>query len=148
MVKEWPPSSREISNLDLLAKVHDLGKVGIPDSILFKPFSLIEEEWEIMRTHPEKGFRIAISSLGLAGIAELILKHHERWDGKGYPVGISGKEIPLECCILTVADTYDAITNDRPYSKARSREEAIEEIVKFSGTQFDPEIVEVFLEII
>lgn len=141
-------SSQEISNLDLLAKVHDLGKVGIPDNILFKPSSLTEEEWEIMRTHPEKGFRIAISSPDLAGIADLILKHHERWDGKGYPVGISGKEIPLECRILAVADTYDAITNDRPYSKARSREEAIEEIVKFSGTQFDPEIVEVFLEII
>lgn len=141
-------SSQEISNLDLLAKVHDLGKVGIPDNILFKPSSLTEEEWEIMRTHPEKGFRIAISSPDLAGISDLILKHHERWDGKGYPVGISGKEIPLECRILAVADTYDAITNDRPYSKARSREEAIEEIVKFSGTQFDPEIVEVFLEII
>ncbi len=141
-------SSQEINNLDLLAKVHDLGKVGIPDNILFKPSALTDEEWEIMRTHPEKGFRIAISSPDLAGIADLILKHHERWDGKGYPVGIPGKEIPLECRILAVADTYDAITNDRPYSLARTREEAVEEILRCSGTQFDPEIVEVFLEII
>lgn len=146
--KKMGLSSQEINNLDLLAKVHDLGKVGIPDNILFKPSALTDEEWEIMRTHPEKGFRIAISSPDLAGISDLILKHHERWDGKGYPVGISGKEIPLECRILAVADTFDAITNDRPYSMARTREEAIEEILRCSGTQFDPEIVEVFLEII
>ncbi len=141
-------SYQKINNLDLLAKVHDLGKVGIPDTILLKPSLLNAEEWEIMKLHPEKGFRIAISAPDLAGIADLILKHHERWDGKGYPIALKGQDIPLECRILSVADTFDAITNDRPYSKARSKEEAIAEIVRCSGTQFDPEVVKVFLEII
>lgn len=141
-------SSQEINNLDLLAKVHDLGKVGIPDSVLLKPSELNEKEWKIMKTHPEKGFRIAISSPDLAGIADLILKHHERWDGFGYPIGLSGKEIPIECRILSVVDTFDAITNDRPYCKGKSKEEALVEIIRCSGTQFDPQVVEVFLEVI
>lgn len=139
---------QELNNLNLLAKVHDLGKVGIPDNILFKPSALNAAEWEIMKLHPEKGFRIAIAAPDLTGIADLILKHHERWDGTGYPIALKGKEIPLECRILSVADTFDAIINDRPYSKARSKEEALAEIIRCSGTQFDPEVVEVFLKII
>ena len=132
----------QLDNLALLAQVHDLGKVGIPDKILFKKGPLNDKEWEIMRSHPEKGYRIAVSSPDLSGIAQLILKHHERWDGKGYPLGISGNEIPIECRILAIVDAYDAMTNDRPYSKAKTEQEALSELLKCSGSQFDPDLVD------
>lgn len=139
--------SHRLANLTLLSQVHDLGKVGIPDNILRKPGPLTESEWETMKLHPEKGYRIALSSPDLSGVADLILKHHEKWDGTGYPLGIIGKEIPLECRILNIIDSFDAMTNDRPYSKGRSKEDALEEIKRCSGTQFDPELVMMFLEI-
>ena len=141
-------SSNKLENLALLAQVHDLGKVGIPDNILFKEGPLTNDEWSIMRQHSEKGYRIASSSPDLSSVADLILKHHEKWDGSGYPLGLKGKKIPIECRILSIADAYDAITNDRPYSKAKSSKEAFEEIKKCSGTHFDPELVEVFLSIV
>lgn len=141
-------SSSQLADLALLTKVHDLGKVGIPDRILNKPGALDSEEWAVMKQHPEKGFRIARASPDLSGVAELILKHHERWDGRGYPLGLRGEEIPAECRILAVVDAYDAMTNDRPYAKARSREEALEEITASAGSQFDPHAVEVFLEVV
>lgn len=141
------PSS-QLDNLTLLAQVHDLGKVGIPDNILFKKGSLTDEEWKIMRQHSEKGYRIAISSPELSGIAHLILKHHERWDGKGYPLGISGPDIPVECRILSIVDAYDAMTNDRPYSKAKSMEEALTEIQNCAGSQFDSELVDLFFSVL
>ncbi len=141
-------SERQLSNLALLAQVHDLGKVGIPDHILFKPGPLTEEEWRVMRKHPEKGYRIAQASTDLAEVSDLILKHHERWDGQGYPLGLVGEEIPIECRILAIVDAYDAMTSDRPYRKAMSLEEAKQEIKKFSGTQFDPDLVEVFLKML
>jgi diguanylate cyclase (GGDEF)-like protein len=137
-----------ITNLNLLAQVHDLGKVGIPEQILLKPGKLEEDEWEIMRQHSEKGFRIAITSPDLSQIADLILKHHEKWDGTGYPLGVKGEEIPIECRILAIVDAYDAMTNDRPYSKARDEEEALNEISMCSGTQFDPYLTKIFLEIV
>ncbi len=139
---------RQINNLTLLAQVHDLGKVGIPDRVLYKRGPLTEDEWEIMRLHPEKGYRIALSSPDLPDVAELILKHHERWDGKGYPLGLRGKEIPIECRVLAIVDAFDAMTNERPYSEAISRPEAIKIIKEKAGTQFDPELVEVFLSIV
>lgn len=137
-----------LSALSLVARVHDLGKVGIPDQILFKKGSLSEQEWEIMRGHPEKGYRIARASPDLARIADLILRHHEKWDGSGYPLGLKGEDIPLECRILAIADAFDAMTNDRPYRKAKSREEALAELKKYAGTQFDPKLVEEFFKII
>lgn len=140
--------SHRLTALSLVAQVHDLGKVGIPDSILFKKGGLTEEEWEIMRQHPEKGYRIAQVSPDLAQVADLILRHHEKWDGSGYPLGLKGEEIPLECRILSIVDAYDAMTNDRPYSKAKTREEALEEIKRCSGTQFDPGLVELFLVLV
>ncbi|HBT20641.1 MAG TPA: histidine kinase [Peptococcaceae bacterium] len=138
-------SFEKIADLSLLAQVHDLGKVVIPDEILFKKGPLSEEEWEIMRQHPVRGSRIALSSPDLAGIADLILKHHERWDGKGYPLGLKGEDIPIECRILAVADAFDAMTNDRPYRRAMKKEEALKEIKNEAGKQFDPQVVEVFL---
>ncbi len=141
-------SSHQLSDLALLAQVHDLGKVGIPDHILFKPGPLNEEEWEIMREHPEKGYRIASSSPDLAGVADLILKHHERWDGSGYPLGLKGKKIPVECRILAVVDAFDAMTNHRPYNRAKTPEEAVEEIREHAGSQFDPELAKIFLTVL
>ena len=141
-------NSDQLVDLSLFAQVHDLGKVGIPDRILFKPGKLTEEEWGIMKLHPEKGYRIAVSSPDLSTVADLILKHHERWDGKGYPLGLEKTEIPIECRILSIVDAYDAMTNDRPYCKARSHSEALKEIERCAGTQFDPKIVEEFLKML
>lgn len=141
-------NSDQLVDLSLFAQVHDLGKVGIPDRILFKPGKLTEEEWGIMKLHPEKGYRIAVSSPDLSTVADLILRHHERWDGKGYPLGLERTEIPIECRILSIVDAYDAMTNDRPYCKARSHSEALKEIERCAGTQFDPKIVEEFLKML
>jgi HD-GYP domain-containing protein (c-di-GMP phosphodiesterase class II) len=139
-------SAKELDELVLLAVLHDIGKVGIKESVLQKTETLTAEDWEEMKKHPEIGCRIAQNTPELGPIAEYILCHHERWDGQGYPQGLKGEEIPLLCRILAVADAYDAMTSDRTYRKALSREEAIEEIKRNAGTQFDPQIVEMFLE--
>ena len=141
-------SSNQLSDLRLLAQVHDLGKVGIPDYILFKPGALTAEEWEIMRQHPEKGYRIAKATTDLAGIAGLILKHHERWDGQGYPLGLARENIPIECRILAIVDSFDAMTNDRPYRQAMPVQVALAEIKNCAGNQYDPYLVEVFIGIV
>ena len=141
-------SLHQTSNLSLLAHIHDLGKVGIPDSILNKPGPLAPEEWVTMRQHPWVGFRIASSSRDLAHIADLILQHHEYWDGSGYPLGISGRDIPIECRIIAVVDAYDAMTNTRPYRLGMTHEEAMAELRHNAGVQFDPEVVEIFANII
>lgn len=138
-------SSVQIDELEVLAMLHDIGKIGIDDRILQKPGKLTEAEWDVMRTHPEIGFRIAHTVPELINIADYILAHHERWDGKGYPRGLAGEEIPLQARILSVVDAYDAMTQDRPYRKALSEAEAVEELAKNAGTQFDPAIVEIFL---
>ena len=139
-------SEEEMSELSLLAILHDIGKVGVHQSILQKPGPLTPEEWEEMRRHPEIGYRIAQNTPELLVVAEYILSHHERWDGKGYPRGLSGQNIPVQCRILAVADAYDAMTNDRVYRKAMRREEALTELEQNAGTQFDPYIVELFIK--
>ena len=141
-------SKRQLSDLSLLAQVHDLGKVGIPDHILFKPASLSVEEWEVMHVHPEKGYRIALSSPELSSVAELILKHHERWDGRGYPLGLKGEAIPVECRILSIVDAFDAMVSKRPYNKIKSVKEAVKEIENHVGSQFDPDLFPVFVEVL
>jgi HD-GYP domain-containing protein (c-di-GMP phosphodiesterase class II) len=137
-----------ISDLRLLARFHDIGKVGVPDHILFKSGKLTTEEYTIMQRHSEIGYRIAQSSPDLTPIADWILKHHERWDGQGYPLGLAADDIPLACRILGIADAYDAMTNDRPYRQAMTCQEAIAEIRHCSGSQFDPQLVEIFITII
>lgn len=138
-------SSDEMDKLELLATLHDIGKLGIDRRVLNKETPLNEEEWKEMRKHPEIGFRIAMSTHELMPIAEYILSHHERWDGSGYPQGLAGENIPLLSRILSVIDAYDAMTSDRVYRHAVSREEALEELKQFAGTQFDPRIVEIFI---
>jgi HD-GYP domain-containing protein (c-di-GMP phosphodiesterase class II) len=135
----------QVADLKLLAQFHDIGKVGISDSILFKKGPLNSRERTDIERHPEIGYRIACSSPLLMPISDWILKHHEWWDGKGYPFGLAGDEIPMECRILALADAYDAMTSERPYRQAIPPEEAIEEIKQKAGIQFDPELSRLFV---
>lgn len=139
-------SSKEMDELSLLALLHDIGKVSVDPNILRKPGALTPEEWKEMKRHPEIGYRIAQATPELSIVAELILAHHERWDGKGYPRGLVAEEIPFPCRILAVADAFDAMTNDRVYRRAMSVEEAILELEGNAGSQFDPLITRIFIE--
>ncbi len=137
-----------LSDIEMLALLHDIGKLAIPDSILMKPEKLTDEEFEVIKTHSQKGYEIAVSSPNLLNIAEGILHHHERWDGRGYPDGLKGEEIPIESRIITIIDSYDVMTNDRPYHKAMTQEKAIEELLRCKGSQFDPELVDLMIEML
>ncbi|MDW7670050.1 MAG: HD domain-containing phosphohydrolase, partial [Bacillota bacterium] len=141
-------SQDTIDDLVLSANLHDLGKVGIDNQILIKKEELNDNEWEEIKKHPEIGYRIALSSPDIAHISEYILCHHERWDGSGYPQGLKGEEIPLLSRILSIVDAYDAMTSSRPYNAAKSKEEAVEELKLFSKRQFDPQLVDIFIEIL
>jgi len=136
----------ELNELNIFSLLHDIGKIGVSESILKKQEKLTEEEWCKLKKHSEIGYRIVKSIPELSNIADYILSHHERWDGKGYPKGLKDKDIPLLSRILAVVDAYDAMINDRPYRKAMSKEEAIEELLINSGMQFDPNIVKIFVE--
>jgi HD-GYP domain-containing protein (c-di-GMP phosphodiesterase class II) len=128
--------------------LHDIGKIGVPDSILNKPSKLSEEEQALMRNHPKVGLKI-IGGIELFKPAiPFIIAHHEYYDGSGYPKGLKGEEIPIEGRILAVVDTFDAILSDRPYRKGSSLERAVSELLKNRGTQFDPQVVDVFLEVL
>ena len=139
-------NNEDLKNLILLATIHDIGKVTIPEKTLKKTEALNRREWQEIKTHPEKGYRIAQATDEFSVIAKLILHHHERWDGSGYPAGLQAKEIPLLARIIAIIDAYDVMTNDRSYRKAISKEEAFAEIERCSGTQFDPELSRVFLQ--
>ncbi|UMZ74358.1 PAS domain S-box protein [Natranaerofaba carboxydovora] len=140
-------SDTEMNKLSLLAAMHDIGKVAISEDILKKPGKLTEEEWQIIKEHPLRGYRIAQSSNSLIHIAEEILSHHERFDGKGYPRGLKEKEIPYLARVIAIIDTYDVITNGRAYKSPESKKEALEEIKRCSGGQFDPDLVEEFIKL-
>ncbi|MBS4021130.1 MAG: PAS domain S-box protein [Dethiobacter sp.] len=128
------------------ALLHDIGKMGIPDNILRKPGKLTDEEWEIMRRHPRLAYEMLSPIEYLRPALEIPYCHHEKWDGTGYPRGLKGKEIPLEARIFALADVYDALTSERPYRSAWSKEKALEYIKEQSGRYFDPQVVEVFLQ--
>ncbi len=135
-----------LDELELVSTLHDLGKISVDKNILTKAEKLSDEDWREIRKHPEVGYRIANSTSELSHIAEHILCHHERWDGNGYPLGLSGEKIPLVSRIIAVVDAYDAMTQDRAYRKAMPAEIAKDEILRNAGTQFDPDIAVVFVE--
>lgn len=126
--------------------LHDVGKVGIPESILCKPGPLTDEEYEVMKTHPLIGVQIVAPIKFLGTAVEVIRCHHERWDGRGYPDGLAGEDIPIGARIFSVCDTFDAMTSDRPDRRALPFDYAVEEIERCGGTQFDPVVVDAFVE--
>ncbi|MGL6107108.1 HD domain-containing phosphohydrolase [Romboutsia sp.] len=136
----------ELDELLLVAKLHDIGKIGINEEILLKPSKLTKEEFEIMKMHTEKGYRIINASSELHNVAKCVLTHHERWDGTGYPLGLKGEEIPIISRIINLVDSYDVMTNNIIYKKALDKKDAIKELEKCSGTQFDPRLVKYFVE--
>ena len=138
-------SDSQQSDLSLLCILHDIGKIGVPLEILNKPGKLSDSEWKVLASHVTKGYQIAMSNPELSGIAEMILHHHERWDGKGYPDGLTREAIPLLSRIIAVVDAYDAMVNNRSYRKAISKAQAREELRRCAGSQFDPGIVVEFL---
>jgi len=140
--KELGLSTLELDKMRNAALLHDIGKIGVDDRILNKNKSLTNLEYEVIKNHPSTGYEIIKDIEFLKGANEIVKHHHERWDGKGYPDGLKGEEISLPISILTIADSFDAMTTDRPYRKAFSFEKAISEIQNNSGTQFNPDIVE------
>ena len=138
----------QLNNLKLLALLHDIGKIGIPDNILFKTYTLTPSEWEKMKAHPQIGYRMAKNIPDFATIAHEILYHHEHWDGSGYPEGLKGEEIPLLSRIISIVDAYDVMQSRRPYKGAVSKAKALEEVKRYAGTQFDPQLVEIFLKMV
>lgn len=137
---------KQIKLLKMAALYHDIGKISIPDSVLKKPGKLTDEEYEIIKTHTEIGYQILNTADQYSDLAKHALYHHERWDGKGYPRGLKEDEIPLFSRIISLADSYQAMTSDRVYRKKMSEEEAIKEVIRCSGSQFDPNIAKVFIE--
>jgi putative nucleotidyltransferase with HDIG domain len=141
-------STKEKHSVYLAAMLHDIGKIGVPDTLLQRPGKLTSEEMDVIREHPQMGASM-IRMLGeMHPIVPLILHHHEAYDGSGYPDGVKGDQIPLISRIIAVADSYDAMTSDRPYRERRKKEEAIEELQACSGTKLDPDVVTVFLEVL
>jgi HD-GYP domain-containing protein (c-di-GMP phosphodiesterase class II) len=140
-------SKLKLEELRLLMNLHNIGKLALADEILSKPGSLNKEEWKIVKKLPEVGYRIAESSEQLKPIAEAILSHHEWYNGKGYPRGIKGEDIPILSRISFLVNSFEAMTRDRPYRKRMTYDEAINEIKKYSGIQFDPKVVDIFLNI-
>ena len=142
--REYGLKSEDMKSLEFGSLLHDIGKIGVPDSILRKPAKLTEEEWVLMREHPLHGQQILRGIEFLQGAARVVAQHHEQWDGSGYPVGLRGEEIDVCARIFAVADAFDAITSDRVYRRGKSYEAAAQELDDWAGRQFDPKVVEAF----
>jgi response regulator RpfG family c-di-GMP phosphodiesterase len=142
--RELGLDEEQTRSLEFGSLLHDIGKIGVPDAILRKPARLTEDEWVRMREHPLHGQKILRGIEFLEGASRVVGQHHERWDGSGYPLGLSGEEIDLNARIFAVADAFDAITSDRVYRRGRSYEDALAELDAFIGRQFDPRVVEAF----
>jgi len=143
-------NTKQADVIHIAGHLHDIGKIGVPDVVLKKQGKFTDEDWKWMKRHPEIGAKIAAPVKAFksnGGIWEIILHHHERFDGAGYPASLKSKDIPIGGRIVAIADTLSALIQDRPYRKGRSFEDAVEEIAKNSGTQFDPVVVRVFIEI-
>ena len=136
----------ELSRLELLIKLHDIGKINISRGILTKKGTLTAQEWKIIKKHPETGFKIARSTKEFAHIAEDILAHHEHWDGTGYPRGLKGEEIPFLARVLAIIDAHDVMVNGRPYKEKLQLAQSAQEIMQCAGTQFDPTLAKVFVK--
>jgi HD-GYP domain-containing protein (c-di-GMP phosphodiesterase class II) len=132
---------------ELAGRLHDIGKIVIPETILTKPAALSEDEWLLVRQHPDHGFRLARSVPGYSAVAEIIRQHHERYDGRGYPAKLVGSDIRIEARILAVCDSWAAMRSDRPYQAARSEDQAREQLRLGRSTQFDPDVVDLFLDL-
>ncbi len=140
-------SEEKLASLRVGGPLHDIGKLGVSDEVLRKEGRLDDGELAQIREHPKIGARMLLRMAALREAIPYVLYHHERWDGHGYPSGKAGEEIPIEARVLAIADAFDAMTSDRPYRRALSRTEALAEVERCAGTQFDPEIARVFLEL-
>lgn len=148
IAEEMKLSEKLIKNIEFAALIHDIGKIGVKDSVLAKPSRLSESEYAMIKKHPAIGEQIIAPIEFLTNITPLVLYHHEHYDGNGYPEGLRGAEIPIGARILNVADSYEAMTSERPYSNSMTQEQAIEELKDKSGSQFDLEIVDAFLKVL
>jgi len=148
IAERYGMSKQDLANVFYIAILHDIGKIGVPDTIINKPGKLTDEEYDVIKKHPEIGYNILKGIDAIPGISIGALNHHERFDGKGYPEGINGNDIPEMARIIAVADAYDAMTSNRSYRKYISQEKVREEIVKGRGTQFDPVFADIMLDII
>jgi len=144
--KEYGLNDEQMYDLELAALFHDIGKIGVPDSVLLKPARLDEDEFLKMKKHPELSAEILKGFAPFEEAAKFAKHHHERYDGRGYPDGMAGEDIPLYSRIILIADTFDAMTSTRPYRKGLPYEVAFEELREFAGSQFDPNLVEFFIK--
>jgi HD-GYP domain-containing protein (c-di-GMP phosphodiesterase class II) len=147
LAKSLDLPAREVDKMRMAALLHDVGKVGVPQDILEKPSSLTPTEWRSVIQHPRIGQVILEQATTLRDAVPIILHHHERFGGAGYPYGLRGQEIPLGARIVAIADAYDAMVHDRPYKRAISHAQAIDELRRHAGTQFDPDLVAIFCDI-
>ncbi|HDD55628.1 MAG TPA: HD domain-containing protein, partial [Chloroflexi bacterium] len=148
LAKSMGITGEELDHIRRGALLHDIGKIGVPDSILHKPGKLDEDEWAIMREHPQYAYDLLKEIAHLRPALDIPYYHHEKWDGTGYPRGLRGEQIPLAARIFAIVDVYDALTSNRPYRGAWSKEKALDYIRQQSGTHFDPQVVEVFMKLI
>lgn len=148
IAKRLGMNEEELKNINYMALLHDIGKIGVPDMILNKTARLDDEEFAIIKKHPARGFDILKNFTTIPNMHYGALYHHERYDGNGYPVGLQGEAIPFEARIIAIADAYDAMTSDRAYRKALSTDVVVEELLKGRGTQFDPQLAEILVEMI